>query len=175
MRLHLAVKTCPPPKIREKYFSAIYYFCVFLSFVFLSSVLYIGFSVYCYHVYWWNKERERKFGHFSGKYHKNSGILIIFIHIFRAYFEIRNLKFWGRDIACSHSGIEEGTLPTPHTPHVPWFDRMRGTRPPAPAPSCFWTIRALAQRFRSSLTAWRFSLLGVYTSASTIVIFSCRR
>jgi len=37
--------------------------CVFLCFlysVFLSTVLYIGISVCCYHVYWWNKERERE-------------------------------------------------------------------------------------------------------------------
>jgi len=74
--------TCPPPKKKfgEKYFSANYY---------------VKFG----HFLGKNRAKFGKFVNFSGKYHKNSGILIIFgqesckiqafcqffcIHIFRA-------------------------------------------------------------------------------------------
>jgi len=39
----------------------------------------------------------------------------------------------------SHRGNEKGPLPTPHTAHVPRFDRLWRSTPYC----CFWTIRAL--------------------------------
>jgi len=55
-------------------------------------------------------------------------------------FKIKNLKFWRRGhCPPSHSRIEEGPLPIPHTARVPRFDLLQRST----SPSCFWTIRAL--------------------------------